>query len=175
MLAYLWRRYLMRKTRGELHFLITSHWTSYVTKMRFIVLKIIPTSTIPDAQTRSSDGRSGLMLFPSQRICQALHKTEVSSTRGSELYFWCAFCSSAVLATRWTQSLVAPSKCTFDHFVHEDYVCNFLLDNLVICSGTKPDVNNFARGPEPTTLTRLFHTCNGRRQPLCLTKECAQG
>ena len=32
-----------------------------------------------------------------------------------------------------------------DHFVHDDYVCNLLLDDLVI--DVKPDVNNVARGP----------------------------
>ena len=35
-----------------------------------------------------------------------------------------------------------------DHFVHDDYVCNFLLDDLVIDSGAKLDVNNVARGPD---------------------------
>ena len=35
-----------------------------------------------------------------------------------------------------------------DHSVHDDYVCNFLLDDLVISSGTKPDVSNVARGPD---------------------------
>ena len=35
-----------------------------------------------------------------------------------------------------------------DHFEHDDYVCNFLLDDLVISSGTEPDVINVARGPE---------------------------
>ena len=35
-----------------------------------------------------------------------------------------------------------------DHFVHDDHVCNLLLDDLVINSGSKPDVNNVARGPD---------------------------
>ena len=105
----------------------------HVTKTRPIVLNIIPISTIPDAQALSSDGCSGLMLFPSQRICQTLHKTEVSSACGYELYFWCALCRSGVLVTRWTQSLVALLKWTLDYFVHDDYECNlFLLLVLVV-------------------------------------------
>ena len=43
---------------------------------------------------------------------------------------------------------MALSKWTFDHSVHDDYACNFLLDDLVISSGTKPDVNNVARGSD---------------------------
>ena len=35
-----------------------------------------------------------------------------------------------------------------DHFVHDDHVCNFLLDDLVIDSGGEPDVKNVARGPD---------------------------
>ena len=35
-----------------------------------------------------------------------------------------------------------------DHFEHDDYVCNPLLDGLVIDSGAKPDVDNVARGPD---------------------------
>ena len=35
-----------------------------------------------------------------------------------------------------------------DHFVHDDHVCNFLLDDLVIDSGASPDVKNVARGPD---------------------------
>ena len=120
----------------------------HVTKMRFIVLKVIPIGIIPDTQTRLSDGCSGLMLFLSQRVCQALHKTEVPLACGYELYFWCVLCSSGVPAIRWTQSLVAASRWTLDHTVHDDYVCNFLRDDLVISSGTKPDVNSVARGPD---------------------------
>ena len=82
-LACAWRRYLMKK--------------KHATKMRFIVLKVIPICIIPDTQTRLSDGRSGLTLFPSQLTCQAPHKTEVSSACGYELYFWCALRSSVYL------------------------------------------------------------------------------
>ena len=35
-----------------------------------------------------------------------------------------------------------------DHIVHDDHVCNFLLDDLVIDSGAKNDVKNVARGPD---------------------------
>ena len=35
-----------------------------------------------------------------------------------------------------------------DHIVHDDHVCNFLLDDLVTDSGAKPDVKNVARGPD---------------------------
>ena len=72
--------------------------------------------------------RSGIML--------------VSSVCGHELYFWCALCNSGESATQWTKSLVALSNS-----VHDVYVCNFLLDDLVISSGIEPDVNNVARGP----------------------------
>ena len=34
-----------------------------------------------------------------------------------------------------------------DHSVHDDFVCNFLLDDLVINCGSKLDVNHIARGP----------------------------
>ena len=131
-LAYSWRRHLMKK--------------KHVTKMRFIVLAVIPIGIIPDTQTRLSDGCSGLFL--SQRVCHALYKTEVSSACGYELSFWYVLCSSGVLAARWIQSLVAPSKWTLDHSMHDDYAGNFLLDDLVINSGTKPDVNNVARGSD---------------------------
>ena len=133
-LAYSWRRHLMKN--------------KHVTKMRFIVLTVIPIGIIPDTQTRLSDGCSGLMLFLSQRVCQALYKTEASSACGCELYFWYVLCSSGVPAARWIQSLVVPSKWTLDHSVHDDYACNFFLDDLVISSGTKPDVNNVPRGSD---------------------------
>ena len=128
-LAYSWRRYLMR----------------------FIVFKFIPIGIIPVTQSRLSDGCCGLILSSSQRIRQTLHKTEVSSACGYELYFWCALCSSGVLATRWTQSFVAPSKWTLDHSVHDDYVCNFLLDDF-FSTGTKSDVYKVAPGPGSTAL-----------------------
>ena len=35
-----------------------------------------------------------------------------------------------------------------DHFVHNNYVCNLLVDDLVIDSGTESDVDNVARGPD---------------------------
>ena len=54
-LAYSWRRYLMKK--------------KHATKMRFIVLKVIPIGIIPDTQTRLSGGCSGIALFLSQRTC----------------------------------------------------------------------------------------------------------
>ena len=114
--------------------------------MRFIVLKFIPIGIIPVTQSRLSDGCYGLILSSSQRIRQTLHKTEVSSACGYELYFWCAFCSSGVLAARWTQSFVAPSKWTLDHSVHDDYVFNFFLDDF-FSTGTKSDVYKVAPGP----------------------------
>ena len=82
-LPYARRRYLKKK---------------HATKTRFIVLNAMPIGIIPDTQIRLSDGCSGLMLFSSQRICQTLHKTEVSSACGYELYFWCATCSLGVSA-----------------------------------------------------------------------------
>ena len=32
-----------------------------------------------------------------------------------------------------------------DHLIHDDYVCNPLLNDLVIDFGDEPDVNNVAR------------------------------
>ena len=43
--------------------------------------------------------------------------------------------------------MVAHSKGTLNHSVHDDYVCNFLLDDLFISSGTKSEVDNVAQGP----------------------------
>ena len=68
----------------------------HVTKIWLIVLKVIPIGIIP-TQTRLSDGCSGLALFFSHLTCQALHKTEVSSACGYELYFGCVICSSGYL------------------------------------------------------------------------------
>ena len=47
---------------------VTTEWMKkkHVTKMKFIVLKVIPIGIIPDSQTRLSDGCSELMLFPSR-------------------------------------------------------------------------------------------------------------
>ena len=70
----------MKKIRGELRFLIISHWTSCVTKMRFIVLKIIPIGTIPDTQTRSSDVRPGLMLSLTAHLSGATQDTGLFSS-----------------------------------------------------------------------------------------------
>ena len=104
-------------------------WNCYVTNIWAFswrhCMTIIPIGTILDTLTRLSDGCSGLTLFPLQLTCQALHKTEVSSACGYELYFWCALCSSGVLATGWTQRLAAPAKWTLDHFLQEDYVYKF--------------------------------------------------
>ena len=52
-----------------------------------------------------------------------------------------------VPATQWTQS-PAPSKWTLEHSVRDDYVCNILLDDLVISSGSELDVDNVARVPD---------------------------
>ena len=120
----------------------------HVPKMRFIVLKIIQISAILDTQTGSSDDCSGLTLFSSQRICQMLHKTEVSSACGYGLCFFACFLLLRVLATRWTQISGALSKWTHDDSGHDDYLCNSLLDDLVISSGTKLDVDNVVRGPD---------------------------
>ena len=58
---------MIEMIREELQFIITSHWTSYVTKTRFVVLKIIPIGTIPHTQTRSSDRRSGHLSLTTHR------------------------------------------------------------------------------------------------------------
>ena len=60
----------------------------------------------PDAQTRWSDG--GLTLFPSQRFCQTLDKTEVFSACGYVLYYWCACRRSRASAAGRAPSLVGP-------------------------------------------------------------------
>ena len=66
-------------------------------------------------------------------------------------------------AARWIQSSVAPSKWTLGHSVHDDYACNFLLDDLV-SSGTKPDVNNVARGlDQQRSLDCLTQMIDGSR------------
>ena len=49
-----------------------------------------------------------------------------------------------VVRQPWTRL----STMRIDHFVHDDYVCNFPLDDLVIDSGAQPNVNNVARGPD---------------------------
>ena len=47
----------------------------HVTKIEIIVLNVIRIGTnCLYTQTRLSDGCSGLMLFFSQRVCQALHR-----------------------------------------------------------------------------------------------------
>ena len=131
---------------------------------------IIPIGTILDTLTRLSDGCSGLTLLLSQLTCQALHKTEVSSACGYELYFWCVLRSSGVFATRWIQSLVGSSKWTLDH---NDHVCNFLLDDLAIISGTKPHVISVPRGPDqplsPDCFTQVMIDGNSRT----FHQECA--
>ena len=40
--------------------------------------------------------------------------------------------------------------------MHDDYQCNFLLDDLVVSSGTKSDVNNVARGPDQQLSLECF-------------------
>ena len=142
-LASSWRRYLMMRT--------------HVTKMRFIVLKVIPIGIIPDTQIRLSDGCSGLMLFLSQRVCQALHTTEVSSACGYELYFLvcplqlgCTCCSMDPKAWQHLQSGHLITLYT------DDYVCNFLREDRVISAGTRPDVHNVARGPDPQRSLECF-------------------
>ena len=70
--------------------------------------------------TRSEEDNPWMVSKLKEKV--SLHKTKVSSACGYELYFLCAFCSLGVSATRWTQSLVAPSKRTPDHSVHDDYV-----------------------------------------------------
>ena len=54
----------------------------HATKMRFVVLKIIPTGVIPDTQTRLSDGCSGLMLFSSHSRQRSLQLVGTSCTFG---------------------------------------------------------------------------------------------
>ena len=116
-----------------------------VTKIKFIVLKVIPVSTILDTQTHSSDGCSGLTLFPSQRNCQAIHTRQRSlQLVGTSRTVGVPLAAPGVLATQWTHS-PAPSKWTLEHSVRDDYVCNILLDDFVISSGTKLDVDNVAR------------------------------
>ena len=66
------------------------------------------------------------------------------------LYFWCVLCSSEVPATRWNSKLGSTFKVAhlITLYTTIRYVCNFLRDDFVISSGTKPDVNNVARGPD---------------------------
>ena len=102
-------------------------------KMRFIVLKVIPIwyrSPIlrPACLTAVLGSRSS----PSQRTCQTHHTRQRSlQLVGTSCTFGVPFAAREYLATRWTQSLVAPSKWALDHSVHDDYVCKFLRDDIV--------------------------------------------
>ena len=76
-IGFSWK-YLSMKRKRELHSRVILLLTPYATKVRPAVLNRTPWGTIapqeglhepsPDAQTRSSDGGSGLTLFPSQCI-----------------------------------------------------------------------------------------------------------
>ena len=76
-MAYSWRRFLMKK--------------KHVSKMRFIVFKVIPIRIIPDTQTRLSDGCSGLMLFPHNALVK-------HCTRQRSLQFVGMSCAFGVLS-----------------------------------------------------------------------------
>ena len=125
----------------------------------------------PDTQTYSSDSSSGHALFPSQLICQTPHKTEVSSPCGYELYLWCISGSSGVHATQRIQSLAGSSKLTLDH---DDHVCNFLLEGFCHQFWYQSLRHQCCSRSRSTAFTRLFHTCDGRRQPH-VPKECTPG
>ena len=108
-LVFSWRRYLMKKTWRESCCLVISHWTSYVTKMRFVVLKNIPIGTIaleeslhrssPNAQTRSFDGRSGLLClhFGSKTSKSGRSRPTISEVIGSSI----EFARSIHMSTTW--------------------------------------------------------------------------
>ena len=152
-----------------------------MTMMRFIILENIPVGIIASRKafagphpiprltrlTAVLDTRSS----PSQLICQTPHKTEVSSPCGYELYLWCISGSSGVHATQRIQSLAGSSKLTLDH---DDHVCNFLLEGFCHQFWYQSLRHQCCSRSRSTAFTRLFHTCDGRRQPH-VPKECTPG
>ena len=146
-------------------YILAYSWRHYMT--------IIPIGTILDTLTRLSDGCSGLSLFRSQLTCQALHKREVFSACGYELYFWCALCSSGTCFSM-KQSSGARSKWTLDHSVHDDNVTLYTTITCVTFFWTTLSSVLVARGRDQQRSLDCFAQANDRRQ-LFISKECTPG
>ena len=61
-----------------------------------------------------------------------------------------------------------------DHLIHNDYVCNILLNGLVIDFDDEPGIDSTAR-LRPNELLRMFHTCDGQCSRLRDSEKCAPG
>ena len=115
----------MRKTWEESHFLVTLHWTYHATKNEF-----------------ASEGRA-YPLLSLQTYRARLGMTERERER------------LITLDDNDPQSLEVTRQVEtglfligIDHSVYDDYVRNFLLDDLVIDFDGKLDVNNVIRGSD---------------------------
>ena len=113
----------MKKILGESHFLVISHWTPDATKNE----SVFEEKAHPLLLSQACQARLGMTkrVRESSITIDDSQLSEVARQEGTRLF-----------------------SIRIDHLVHDDHVCNSLLDDLAINSGAKPDVNNVARGTD---------------------------